>query len=89
MLYETGRFVVTCLALPDHEGLAPRAGVHVGQLARLQQTKSQSKVEDFECKSDSFRRPILISWSPLNVKPYAAPASDACRGSELRRAEGC
>jgi len=69
MLYETGRFVVTSLAPPAPVEAGGKRRPRVGHLARLSQTKSQSKVEDFECKSDSLPRQNLKSWPPPNAKP--------------------
>lgn len=56
MLYETGGFDVTW---PPPPGLARPARSPAAWVTWLAFTKSQSKVEDFECKSDSFPRSIL------------------------------
>jgi hypothetical protein len=54
MLYESGCFVVTSFAPPILWWPALKRSPRMGHLARHQQTKSQSKVEEFECKSVSF-----------------------------------
>lgn len=56
MLYESRRFVVTSTAAPGSQTGAFAGRAWVTWLASHQ---SQSKVEDFECKSRSFLRSKL------------------------------